>query len=83
MDEITRANEKELQKTNNIITNISNKVEIIFGIAKCAEDVYKNGKVTKREGLEIDKRKAECLDPKTAEYNKFLGIREGDGWTVR
>ena len=41
--------------------------------------VYKRGKMTKGEGLQIDNSKAECLDPETAGYYKFLGIEEGDG----
>ena len=48
-----------------------------FGITKCAEVVYNRGKMTKT--LQIDSSKAECLDPETAEYYKFLGIEEGNG----
>ena len=35
--------------------------------------------MTKGEGLQIDNSKAQCLDPESAEYYKFLGIEEGDG----
>ena len=75
---IVEANEKELQKTNSIVTSLSQDVGMTFGITKCAEVVYKRGKMTKGEGLQIDNSKAEYLDPETAEYYKFLGIEEGD-----
>ena len=35
--------------------------------------------MTKEEGLQIDNNKTEYLDPEDNEYNKFLGIEEGDG----
>ena len=73
------ANEKELQETNNIVTGVSQDTGMTFGVSKCAEVVYKRGKMTKGEGLQIDNSKAECLDPEAAEYYKFLGIEEGDG----
>ena len=72
------ANEKELQETNMIVTGISQDTGMTFGVSNCAEFVYKRGKMTKEEGLQIDNSKAECLDPESTEY-KFLGIEEGDG----
>ena len=66
-------------RKNSIVTSLSQHVGMTFGITKCAEVVYKRGKMTKGEGLLIDNSKAECLDPETAEYYKFLGIEEGDG----
>ena len=76
---VVEANEKELQETNMIVTGISQDTGMTFGVSKCAEVVYKRGKMTKGEGLQIDNNKAECLDPESAEYYKFLGIEEGDG----
>ena len=73
------ANEKELQETNMIVTGISQDTGMTFGVSKCAEVVYKRGKMTKGEGLQIDNSKVKCLDPESAEYYKFLGIEEGDG----
>ena len=67
---------RELQKTNSIVTSLSQDVRMTFGITKCAEVVYKRGKMTKGEGLLIDNK---MFDPETAEYYKFLGIEEGDG----
>ena len=76
---VVEANEKELQETNMIVTGISQDTGMTFGVSKCVEVVYKRGKMTKGEGLQIDNSKAECLDPESAEYYKFLGIEEGDG----
>ena len=58
---------------------MSQDTGMTFGVLKCAEVVYKRGKMTKGEGLQIDNNKAECLDPEDNEYYKFLGIEEGDG----
>ena len=52
---------------------------MIFVVSKCAGVVYKRGKMTWGEGLQIDNSKAECLNPASAEYYKFLGKEEGDG----
>ena len=48
------------------------------GVSKCAEVVYKRGKMAKGDGLQIDNGKADCLDPEAAKYYKFCGIEEGD-----
>ena len=58
---------------------MSQDIGITFGVSKCAEVVYKRGKMTKGERELIDNNKAECLDPEDNEYYKFLGIKEGDG----
>ena len=76
---VVESNEKDLQETNRIVTGISQDTGMTFGVSKCAEVVYKRGKMTKGEGLQIDNNKAECLDPEDNKYYKFLGIEEGDG----
>ena len=58
---------------------MSQDTGMTFGVSKCGEVVYKRGKMTKGEGLQVDNNKAECLDPEDNEYYKFLGIEEGDG----
>ena len=76
---VVEANETDLQETNMIVTGISQDTGMTFGVSKCAEVLYKRGKMTKGKGLQIDNNKAEYLDPESAEYYKFLGIEEGDG----
>ena len=41
---------------------MSQDTGMTFGVSKCAEVVYKRGKMTKGEGLQIDNNKAECLE---------------------
>ena len=73
------SNEKDLQETNRIVTGISQDTGKKFGVSKCAEVVYKRGKMTKGKGLQIDNNEGECLDPEDNEYYEFLGIEEDDG----
>ena len=77
---VVESNEKELQETDKTVTGVSQDNGVTFGVSKCAEIVYKRGKITWEEGLQIDNSKAECLDPKSVEYYKFLGIEEGHRW---
>ena len=58
---------------------MSQDTGMTFGVWKYAEVVYKRGKMTKGEGLQIDNNKAECLDPEDNEYFKFLSIEKGEG----
>ena len=74
---VVEANEKDLQETNSIATEISQNTGVIFGVSTCAEVVYKRGKMIKGDGW-IDNSKAECLDPESTEYYKFLSIEEGN-----
>ena len=76
---VVESNEKDLQETSRIVTGMSQDTAMTFGVSKCAEVVYKRGKIIKGEGLQINNNKAECLDPESSEYYKFLGIEEGDG----
>ena len=61
------------------MTGISQDTGMTFGVSKCAEAVYKRGKMTKNKRLQIDNNKAECLNPEECKYYKFLDIEEGDG----
>ena len=70
------AKEKDLQDTYSIVTGISQNTGMTFGVSKCAEVVYKRGKMTKGEELQIDNSKAEFLDPEAAECYKFLALEE-------
>ena len=62
-----------------IVTGISQDTGMTFRVSKCADVMYKRGKMIKGEGLQINNSKAEFLDPESAECYKFLGIEEGDG----
>ena len=45
-----------------IVTGISQDTGMTIGVSKCAEVVYKRGKMTKGEELQIDNSKVECVD---------------------
>ena len=50
---------------------------------KCAEVIFKNGKMVKGEGLAVLKERMKALDPKQNEVYKFLGCEQGNKIDVK
>ena len=47
-----------------------------YGVKKCAEIVFRKGKMIKGEGLAVLEEKMDALDPNKNEIYKFLGCEQ-------
>ena len=54
-----------------------------YGVKKCAEIVFRKGKMVKGEGLSVLEEKMDALDPNKNEIYKFLGCEQADKIDVR
>ena len=68
-----------LKIVNEIIVQASHDTGACYGVSKCAEIVFKNGKMVKGEGLQVLEERMKTMDPDENEIYKFLGIEQADG----
>ena len=54
-----------------------------YGVKKCAEIVFRKGKMIKGEGLAVLEEKMDALDPNKNEIYKFLGCEQADKIDVK
>ena len=54
-----------------------------YGVKKCAEVIFKNGKMVKGEGLAVLEERMKALDPEQNEEYKFLGCEQGNKIDVK
>ena len=66
-------NHRKLEIVNEMIMKASKDTGACYGVKKCAEFIFKNGKMVKAEGLTILKERMKALDPEQNEVYKFLG----------
>ena len=52
-----------MEAANDIIVKASDDTGAMYQVKKCAEIVFRRGKMTKGEGLTILKERAEALEP--------------------
>ena len=71
---VYQENHKKLEIVNEIIVKISSDIGAYFRVKKCAEVVFKEGKMSKGEGLDILQEKMEVLDPIEHKIYNFLGV---------
>ena len=50
-----------------------------YGVSKCAEIIYQNGKMVRGEGLQVLEERMKTMNPDENEVYKFLGIEQADG----
>ena len=62
-----------------MIVKASMEAGACYGVKKCAEIVFRKGKMVKSEGLQVLEKKMHALDPDKNEMYKFLGCEQGDG----
>ena len=74
---------KKLEIVNEIIVKVSSDTGACYGVKKCAEVVFKDGKMIKGMGLDILQEKMRALDPNENEIYKFLGCEQGDKIDVK
>ena len=68
-----------LKIVNEIIVQASHDTGACYGVSKCADIIFKNGKMVKGEGLQVLEERMETMDPDENEIYKFLGIEQADG----
>ncbi len=54
-----------------------------YGVKKCAEAVFKDGKMVKGEGLAMFEEGMNALDPEQNEVHNFFGCEQGDKIDVK
>ena len=68
-----------LKIVNEIIGQASHDTGACYGVSKCAEIIFKNGKMVKGEGLKVLEERMKTMDPDVNKIYKFLGIKQADG----
>ena len=66
-----------------MIVKASMNTEACFGVKKCAESVFRKGKMIKGEGSAVLEEKMDALDPNKNEIYKFLGCEQADKIDVK
>ena len=80
---VYKESHKKLEIVNEIIVKVSSDTGACYGVKKCAEVVFKDGKMIKGMGLDILQEKMRALDPNENEIYKFLGCEQGDKIDVK
>ena len=68
-----------LKEVNEAIIQASHNTGACYGISKCAEIIFKHGKMIKGEGSEVLEERMKRIDPDENEIYKFLWIEQADG----
>ena len=74
---------QNLEVANEIIVKASMDTCACYGVKKCAEVIFKDGKMVKGEGLNVLEERMSVLDPEKKEFYKFLGCEQGDKIDVK
>ena len=70
---------KALKIVKEIIVQASHDTGACYGVSKCAEIIYQNGKMVRGEGLQVIEDRMKMMNPDENEIYKFLGIEQADG----
>ena len=76
-------NHQKLEVVNEIIVKASMDTGACYGVKKCAEIVFKKGKMVKGIGLAVLEEKMKAFDPSRNENYKFLGCEQADKINVK
>ena len=74
---------ENLKVVNETIVNASSDTGALYGVKKCAEVVFKRGKMVKSEGLQVLEERMTSLDPEKNDFYKFLGCEQANGIDVK
>ena len=77
------ANETIVKATMDTIVKASMDTGACYGVKKCAEIVFRKGKMVKEEGLSVLEEKMKALDPEKNDVYKFLGCEKSDDIDVK
>ena len=68
---------------NEILVQASNDTGACYGISKCAEIVFKHGKMVKGDGLMVLDERMRALDPDENDVYKCLGVEQAEGVKIK
>ena len=71
-------NHKTLKGVNQMVVQASNDTGACYGVAKCAEFVFKRRKMVKGEGLQVLNERMKTMDPDKNDIYKFLGVDQAN-----
>ena len=80
---IYQESHQKLEIVNETIVKASMDTGACYGVKKCAEVVFRRGKMIKGKGLTVLEEKKEALDPEKNEICKFLGCEQADKIDVK
>ena len=80
---VYQENHQKLEIVNEMIVKASMDTGACYGVKKCAEVIFKNGKMVKGEGLAVLEERMKALDPEQNEVYKFLGCEQGNNIDVK
>ena len=63
-----------LKNVYEIIVQTSHDNGSCYGVSRCAEIIFKHGKMVRGEGLQVLQERMKTMDPDENEIYKFLGI---------
>ena len=75
---VYQENHQMLEIANDTIVKASMDTRACYVVKKCAEIVFRKGKMVKGEGLPVLEEKMKALDPEKNEICKFLGCEQSD-----
>ena len=76
-------NQQKLEIANETMVKASMDTGACYGVKKCAEIVFKKGKMIKVEGLTVLEEKMKALDPNKNEIYTFLGCEQANKIDVK
>ena len=76
-------NHQKLELKNETIVKASMDTGACCGVNKCAEIVFRKGKMVKGEGLPVMEEKMKALDPERSGVYKFLGCEQSNDIDVK
>ena len=76
---IYQASHQKLKEMHELLVQASTDTGAAYGVKKCAEAMFKKGKMVKEEGFEIIGDKMKVMDPDKDDYYKFLGCEQTNG----
>ena len=85
VDDLTiyQESHQKLEIVNEIIVKASMDTRTCYGVKKCADVVFRRGKMIKGEGLIVLEEKLVALDPEKNEIYKFLGCEQANKIDVK
>ena len=75
---VHQENRQKLEIANKTIVKANMDIGACYRVKKCAEIVFRKGKMVKGEGLPVLEEKMKALDPEKNEVYKFLGCERSD-----
>ena len=80
---VYQENHQKLELKNETIVKASMDTGVFCGVNKCAEIVFRKGKMVKGEGLPVMEEKMKALDPERSDVYKFLGCEQSNDIDVK